>query len=119
LSTLAFGQFVTRQARQIAKQFHTIGGRAAGSNLLISRALQLASTSQARGDVTPTAKRTDRMHDPEFSSQQARPKRTGLSRFMVAIIVFFLVLHAIAAVWLHQALTPPQVETSRPVTYGD
>jgi hypothetical protein len=59
------------------------------------------------------------MHDPELSSQRARPKRTGKALFMVAIIVIFVILHAIAAVWLHQALTPPQVETSRPVTYGD
>jgi cytochrome b561 len=59
------------------------------------------------------------MHDPELSSQQARPKPAGKTHFLLAVIVLFLVLHAVAAVWLHETLTAPQIETSKPVTYGD
>jgi hypothetical protein len=108
------GEFVTRS---IAGSFHTIGGRAAGSILLMSCELQLDRV--ARGDADINSKRTDPMQDPKPPSQQTRPTPAVVTLFMGALIVVFVILHALAGTWLHQALPTPQSETSRPAIYND
>jgi hypothetical protein len=59
------------------------------------------------------------MQDPKPPSQQTRPTPAAVTLFMGALIVVFVILHALAGAWLHQALPTPQSETSRPAIYND